>query len=134
MPFPLLASFNCMTAASDERLKWTLSAMRHKRANIVGLQGTRRKLLDADRGFDELQIAGYIVISFGTLTLTDCDKHAGVAIALGAKIFDRNDIINIWAPCDSCKGRLEFTRIKRRSFDISLHAAYWPPLGNGCPR
>ena len=114
MSCPRLVSFNCMSAASEERLEWILSAIRHRRANIIGLEGTRRRLVDTARGFDELHIAGFIVVSFGTLALNESDKHAGVAIALDANLFDRNAIINIWSP-NECNGRLGLIRLKRRT-------------------
>ena len=95
MSFPRVATFNCMTAASEDRLEWILSAMRHRRANIIGLQGTRRRLIDTVRGFDECTCAGYFVVSFGTLAFNESDKRAGVAVAFDTHLFDRNDIVNI---------------------------------------
>ena len=125
---PRVGTYNCATAASNDRLESVLTSFRRVGVSMIVLQGTRRKLIDNARGFDEIMIANFFVISFGTLMLNESDAHSGVAVALDLNVFNISDIVSIIIPNKRrLWGRLGFMRIKRNVFDVFPFVCYLPP-------
>eukprot|EP00929_Paragymnodinium_shiwhaense_P042155 TRINITY_DN21867_c0_g1_i1.p1 TRINITY_DN21867_c0_g1~~TRINITY_DN21867_c0_g1_i1.p1 ORF type:complete len:272 (-),score=45.28 TRINITY_DN21867_c0_g1_i1:71-886(-) len=118
-----VVSFNPQVANGRRRLETMLRFWGQSGQDVVVLTGTKRRA--GVEGCEIEMMEGYQCFHFGYENRNDA--HAGITIALAARLLKAAKVTQVWNPDKKLAGRLAAVRLKSACSDVLLVGMYPPP-------